>query len=291
MKHLCLTALAAILAIAPAALMTGVTAASAGSPGGTINAGSPLLVSAVLPGGRSVEVGSTATAFATIINAGTAAGTGCGLALGSAIAAKFSYQTTDPTTNAPVGTANTPVTIAAGGDQTYVFAIEPTAALAPEQLIITASCANAQPAPVTAGVNTFLLSASTTPVPDIVALAATASNNGLVEIPTDAAGAFAVATDNLGSSDTLTFTADTGAVSLPLALSLCETNPGTGQCLAPPSSSVSVAVGTNATPTFSIFATADGTIPFSPGVNRMFFTSTDQGGVVRGETSVAVQSP
>jgi hypothetical protein len=282
MKHLYLAA-AVFLVLVP---MTQATPARVQA--GT--AAAPLLVSSVLPASRSVEVGGTATAFATIINAGTEAGTGCGLALGSDIAADFSYQTTDPTTNAPVGAANTPVTIPAGDSQSFVFAIKPTAVLAPEEVTITASCGNAEPAPVTTGVNTLLLSASDSPVPDIVALAATASGNGILELA-NGSSAFAIATVNVGSSDVITASADTGAVDLPLALSICETDPSTGQCLEAPAPSVSVAVNADATPTFAIFATAEGTIPFAPGTNRVFFTCTGSDGNIRGETSVAVQSP
>ena len=53
-------------------------------------------------------------------------------------------------------------------------------------------CANTLAAPVTAGVNTVDLAFSATPVADVIALAATASNDGTVHIA-NGSGAFAVA--------------------------------------------------------------------------------------------------
>jgi len=43
----------------------------------------------------------------------------------------FTYQTTDPNTNALTGTPNTPATIAANGFQTFVFSMLPTGPFAP----------------------------------------------------------------------------------------------------------------------------------------------------------------
>src|SRR6185436_3854783 len=127
------------------------------------------------------------------------AGTNCGLGLGSSIPAAFKYQTTNPATNAVTGAVNTPAGIPANGAQSYVFAITATAAFAPTDVPITAGCSNSGPAPTVIGLNTLLLSASATPVPDIVALAAS-GDPGIVNIPgTTGSGAFAVATVNVGA--------------------------------------------------------------------------------------------
>ena len=91
----------------------------------------PSLVAAVLPSSRSVQVGTTATAFATIINTSSATATACGLALLTSLPATFSYQTTNPATNQVIGSPNTPVNIAAGAAQSYVFALTPSAPIAP----------------------------------------------------------------------------------------------------------------------------------------------------------------
>src|SRR5262249_20237988 len=58
------------------------------------------LAAAVLPGSRSVQVGSPATAFATVINLSLAAASACGITPVTNVPATFAYQTTDPLTNA-----------------------------------------------------------------------------------------------------------------------------------------------------------------------------------------------
>jgi hypothetical protein len=151
-------------------------------------------------------------------------------------------------------------------------------------------CTNTNPAHVISGVNTFLLLASETPGPDVIALAATAKNNGIVKVSgVNGSGAFAVATANVGAAGTITAVADTGGVSLPVNLSLCETVPATAMCLAPPSASVTTSVAANGTLTFSVFVSGAGAVvPFDPAHNRIFVRFKDSGGVTRGSTSVAV---
>ncbi len=73
------------------------------------------LVTSVFPSSRSVQVGNPATAFGTIITWGAADTIGCGIASVTAVPANFVYPTTDPATNALIGTPNTPADIAAGG--------------------------------------------------------------------------------------------------------------------------------------------------------------------------------
>ncbi len=249
------------------------------------------LAAAVLPGNRSVQVGSTATAFATIINGGSATATACSLSLVTSLPVTFSYQTTNPATNQATGFPNTPVNIAAGAAQTYVFALTPSATIASTDVQLDFDCTNLNPAPIMPGLNTLLFSASNTPVPDIVALAATISNDGILNIPgTNGAGALAVATVNVGANGGITATADTGGASIPVNLFICQTNPGTGDCLAPPASSVTTTINANATPTFGIFVQGSGNVPFDPALNRIFVRFEDSGGVTRGSTSVAVRT-
>jgi YD repeat-containing protein len=227
-----------------------------------------------------------------MINTGSSTATGCTIAPLTTVPAIFVFRTTDPTTNAVIGSTNTPVDIPGGKAQTFVFAFTPTATFPPTDVQLQFDCANTEPALAISGINTLLLSASSTPVPDIVALAATLSNNGVVT--TDAStgsGVFAVAAVNVGSSDTLTVTADTGAVSLPLSVSLCATDLTTGVCVNPttPSNRVTVAINTNATPSFGIFVASTGSIPLDPAVNRIFVRFASANGVTRGATSVAVR--
>jgi hypothetical protein len=246
------------------------------------------IVAAVLPHSRSVQVGAAATAFATIINTGSATATACGLSLFTSLPATFMYQTTNPSTNQVTGAPNTPVNIAAGAAQSYVFAIAPSTPMEPSDVQLSFDCTSTEPAPITNGLNTLLLSASATAVPDIVAFAATMTNNGIVTL--SSTGVFAVATANVGTAGTITVSADTGSAALPLVINLCETDPGTAQCISAIGPSVATQINGNTTATFGVFVTSAGNVPFEPAVNRIFVRFRDEGGITRGSTSVAVRT-
>jgi hypothetical protein len=249
------------------------------------------LLAAVLPGSRSVKTDTPATAFATVLNASPSTATDCGISMATAVPGAFTYQTTDPATNAVIGTPDTPVPIPGGQAQTYVFAITPRLPFSPTDVELRFACAGTNPAPVVSGVNTLLLSASTNPTPDMVALAATLNNDGIVDIPgVGGTGFFAVATVNVGAAGTMTAMADTGSASLPVSLFLCQTDPGSGGCLAPPAASVTTPVAASATPTFAVFVQGNGAVPFDPAKHRVFLRFKDAGGVTRGATSVAVRT-
>jgi hypothetical protein len=248
------------------------------------------LVAAVLPASRSVEVGTTASGFATMINAGPGPATTCTIAAATSVPVSFEFQTTDPT-NALTGTPNTPSNIPAGQAQSFVIALTPTSAFASINVAFTFTCANApSPAASIVGLDTLNLSASATPVPDVVALAAS-GDPGYVDIPgATGAGVFAVATYNFGTDATITAAANTGTANLAVTLSLCQTDPTSGACLATPAPSVTMDIQPNATPTFGIFVTGTAAVANMPGINRVFVTFTDNGGILRGETSVAVRT-
>jgi len=164
------------------------------------------------------------------------------------------------------------------------------APIAPTETLFNFSCANAPAATSTDGVNELTLSASTNPVPDVVALAAS-GDPGYVDIPgATGTGVFAVATVNLGASGAITVGANTGATTLPVSLAICQTNPTTGACLAPPATTVTTAIAGNATPTFGVFVNGSAAIADSPGTNRVAVNFTDSGGTLRGKTSIAVRT-
>src|SRR5262245_27591724 len=251
------------------------------------------LVASILPSSRSVQVGTPATAFATIINAGTSPAIGVCISPITSIPAEFTFQTTNPNTNQVTGTPKTAVTIGPGQAQTYVIVSDPTDTFPPTDVAFSFVGSNTLPAGELVGVNTLLLTASSVLVPDIVALAATVTNDGIVNIPgPNGNAAFAVATVNVGASSSITATADTGGVNLPVFLFICQTNPVNAQCVNPmtPATSVTVTINTNDTPTFGIFIAGQGLVPFNPATNRVFVRFKDQNGVVRGSTSVAVRT-
>lgn len=250
---------------------------------------SPLLA-AVLPASRSVQINGTATAFATIINNGPATATSCSISPTIGLPVTFHHQSTDPRTNALTGTVDTPVDIPAGGSQSFVIALTPTSAVNPTNVPFTFTCVNTSPAPINIGLNSLLFSASTTPVPDVVALAATLKNDGILHV-TAVQSPFAVATLNVGAGGAITVATNTASVTLPLTVTMCQTDPKSGQCITPISSTVATTINANTTPTFGFFATASASIPLDPANSRIFVTFSDSGGAVRGETSVAVDAP
>ena len=261
--------------------------------GVTVVAEPDLLVASVLPVSRSVQVGSVATLFATMINTGSDALDNCriGLAAPAPPGLTLSYQTTNSATNALTGTANTPVTIAGqNGVQSFEIGLQSPTALSVPSLELDFECDGTTPAGFLAGLDTVDLNVSTTPTPDIIAIAV--ANGGVMTIPqsTNGEGAFAAATIDAGAAGTINLTADTGAAALPLAITVCPTNPSTGACLSPPSGFLQTAYQTNGTQTYSVFATATAPIAFAPGSARVFLRFTDSAGTVRGVTSVAVQT-
>ena len=253
----------------------------------------PTIVAAVLPASRSVSVGTPATAFATIINTGPDTATSCRIVPAMALPTPttFMYQATDPATNAVIGTPNTPIDIASGKAQSFVVTLTATGVMRPDEFRLFFLCSNRAAALIAAGLNTLLFSASVTPVPDIVALAATLNNDGIVNIPgTTGTGAFAVATVNVGATGSITASADTGNASLPVNIFLRQTDPAIGQCISTIGNSVTTQINANATPTFGIFVQGGGNVPFDPAGNRIFVRFKDAGGVTRGSTSVALQT-
>ncbi|MEA2292302.1 MAG: hypothetical protein QOF17_1325, partial [Solirubrobacteraceae bacterium] len=135
------------------------------------------IVAAVAPNARTTRVGTAVTGFATIINAGSVTATSCSIAQPLDVPATFLYQTTNPATNTPTGSPNTPINIAAGQPQTFYFAINPTATFSRDVALVF-KCANSNPAPVVAGLNTFLVTASATAIPDMLSIADTLSHDG-----------------------------------------------------------------------------------------------------------------
>jgi hypothetical protein len=256
-----------------------------------IIAGQPALVSAVLPTARAVQVGGTTTFFATMINAGPVTLDNCRVALPflSAYDVALNYQTTDPLTNGLSGTPGTPVSLAGGGTQSFVVSRQNSSGPVPEMELLF-GCDGVPPAASVAGVNTFDLTIFSSPPADVIALAATPTNDGILTVPNGGAAAFALASTNVGVADTLTVSVDTGTATLPLTATICQTDPADGQCQAVPAATVSLSYSAGAAPTFSVFLQATGAIPFAPGASRVFVRFTDADGNQHGATSVAVRT-
>jgi Pro-kumamolisin, activation domain/IPT/TIG domain len=250
--------------------------------------GTSPLAAAILPGARSVRLGTPATMFATVLNGSANALQGCGIALPSWAPAglSLSYQTTDPATNGLTGTANQPVSIPANGARTFLLALQSATPDEIPGLAPQFACAGTAPAAAIQGVDTVDLDISQTPVADIIALGATATGDGILHLG-PSGGAFAVATINLGAAAPLSAEIDTGAAALPVTMGICQTT-AQGQCLAPPTASVPITIASGATPTFSVFVGASAPIPLAPAASRLFVRFYDAGGQSHGATSVAV---
>ena len=103
-------------------------------------------------------------------------------------------------------------------------------------------------------------------------------------------GAFAVTALNVGASDTLTVSADTGSAALPLTVTLCQTSIVTAGCSSPPASSLTIPMPEGVGVGLAVFVSATGRIPLNGAVNRIFVRFRDGAGVTRGVTSVAVRA-
>ena len=90
-----------------------------------VNAPVTSLLAAVLPSSRSVQVGTTATAFASLINAGSNTAIACALTLVTSLPATFTYQTTNPATNQVIGLRRVLSNVGAGATQSFVIALTP----------------------------------------------------------------------------------------------------------------------------------------------------------------------
>jgi len=252
-------------------------------------------LSALLPGSRSIGLNETATAFATILNTSDTVAASCRIKPITDVPATFEYFQTDPLTNRAIGEPNAPIDIEANGFATLVFSFVPINTFDATEIEFDFSCGNSDAAANNiVGVNTFTLAALGAPGADVVAVVATAGNNGIADISlASGAGAFAVATTNVGVTETVTVRADVGEATLPVELLVCESNPATGACLEPPADTVVVAMESNATSTFSVFALLTergGRVPFDPAGNRAFVRFENAAGEVRGSSSVALRT-
>lgn len=250
--------------------------------------------SAILPYSRTVAAGTPATAFVSVINPASTGSTalGCGLRVHGAAAADFSFQRTDPSTNAVIGNPGDLADISAGGVQTFVISFSQAGVVSFSDLQIDTACRNRGSAPVIAGVNTLRFTSTGLALPDIVALAATIGNNGITQLPAGGgAGAFSVATANLGAVGNVTVTPEPGPNTAAFdLLEICRTDAGTGQCATSRSASLTQLFQSGETQTFAVFVRSNTPRANDPANNRVFVHFRTPAGQSVGATSVAVRS-
>jgi hypothetical protein len=265
----------------------------------------------ILPSARSTTVGQPATAFATIINSGDAEATNCRLALlnpsvgntinTDLINASFSYQTTTPA-NALSGTPNTPVSIAAGATQNFIFSLTPNGVFTETAAVIDFVCDNGIRATYRPGLTTFNLSSDAN-APDILAIGSTLSNDGIAIVATPTGRIpFALSAVNIGSGDpapdgpsspsagnneaTITVRPESATLALPMTFDICEAN-AVSVCIGPRGTTATANIGDS--PSFFVvraFAQGVG-VPLFADIGRINIVFDDANGVERGRTSVA----
>ncbi len=99
-----------------------------------------------------------------------------------------------------------------------------------------------------------------------------------------------MASTNVGVSSSIIVAVDTGAATLPVTPTICQSNPSTGVCLSAAASSVTVNFTAGSTPTFSVFLASSGPIALDPANSRLFVRFKDASGTLHGSTSVAVET-
>ena len=256
--------------------------------------------SSVLPTTRVVRAGETATAFVAVANT-TSSGVRafeCRLFLSELDdfleTVSFSYQPTDPNTNTPVGPANfPPPPIRSGELQTYVISITPTQEIdPPRQIDVAAQCDNTRRSVLVPNVSTLTLASTSSQLPqdpDVIAVAETAPRPGELDIRGNDVSAFSLATINVGGGGSVTVVPNNGADASPeLTLSICGSDPLSGNCITPVQRSITATYSARQTRTFGVFAAAPNqpTIP-NPTFNRINVDVVEVGGSRLGGTSLA----
>ena len=262
------------------------------------------IVAAALPGARSSYIGGpTLTVFFSVVSRVTTPAQGCRIAAANDPPFTFSYRAVDAG-NAATGPINPFFDIQAGGIESFVLIMEPTATTGGEgyTFLPQVVCENATLTPVDGISSVFLSISATPPVPDLLAIGTTVSNDGVVRIPAtgNRVSFMAASAINIGAGDgsaganqaTITASVDTGATSLPATLEVCESGP-TG-CITPRGQTTTTTLyDPNVAKTYTVFVRANGseTIPFSPANARVFLRFRDAGGVLRSVTSAAISAP
>ena len=142
---------------------------------------------------------------------------------------------------------------------------------------------------------------------DMISIGATPTNDGIVDVPPSTGGAFGVATVNIATSATVTAKAqyvrpfNESDPAKQFLVFICETNPATGACLAPPAASVQFQAAPNVPHTFAVFVQRPTVDPgFDPAQRRAFvifeqlsppnFFGSNPIPLVVGSTCVAVRA-
>jgi hypothetical protein len=260
------------------------------NPGGNLifhmlNTGPTALANSVLPTSRSIQVGTPATIFNTVINGGAEIAYGVILFMANEPPGTFSYQESSCSTNVLIGPVNPTLDILPGQARCYVLTFVPSAPFAAVDVHIRAQGNNTPPTSLWVGINTWTLRGTSVQGPDIIALTTTTDFH---QVACTGIKPFAVAFSNVGTLATQAIvTADTGAASLSLGFLIQETDPATGVIIGD-NVLENVAAGENRT--VVVWVTFNRCIPFDPAANRIFIRVRDGSSNIIGSTSTAVST-
>ena len=262
------------------------------------------IVAAVTPVARSTQFGTNpstgqpfyVTAFASVTNAGAANATGCTIAKpADGLPYTLIYAQRLPPNLTSLGPTNASFDLAPGDANAkhFLLVLTPSAAMS-SNISIVFDCTNTAPAPTYIGVNSFQLTATAAPTPDVIATVGTPNDGGIIAIAPNGGRIVATAAMNIGQTATISARLSTtpiggSTINLPLTLGLCQTNPSTGVCLQSPTTlPINFTATKDAVNTFTAFINHSGAaIPWDPGTNRVYIQFFN-GSTPIGAASIAV---
>ncbi|CAK8988199.1 Uncharacterized protein SCF082_LOCUS1295 [Durusdinium trenchii] len=257
---------------------------------------------ATLPGARSGFVGGAdVTVFMSVVSRADRPAQACRIFAPEGAPASFAYWELQGTE--PVGSVSPRFDLRAGETRNFLLALTPTSETVAEgyTLLPQITCDNATLTPIE-GISSVHLSIEAAPPPDLLSISATPTSDGVVNVPSlgNRINIMAVSAINIGIGDgsastdqaTITTSVDSGDVSLPISLEVCETGPS--GCITPRGlSTMTTIFEAGVAKTFTVFVRVDETaeVPFSPANNRVFIRFRDANDVLRSVSSAAIRSP
>ena len=151
---------------------------------------------------------------------------------------------------------------------------------------IQAYAANSPVSTLLSGINTWRIRSTSIAGPDIVALTTTTDFH---QTSCLGSNVFAVALSNVGvaANGNIFVTANTGSVSLPLVVSIFETDPNTSKIIG---DNILENIAVNDIRTIGVFVTFNNCIQFDPARHRIFIEFRDTDNNLVGSTSTAVST-
>jgi len=257
----------------------------------TTDGSAPTTASAIYTAPLIVTANQTIRAFAAAKGLTSSAASSAGYTIGKVVATP-TFSLAPGSYTATQSVAITDITPGATIYYTVSGAAPTTASTKYTGPIAIASSETVQAIAAAAGkTNSAIGTAAYTIGYPIETIVVTPSGTNTLTIPVGGSSAFTVASENQSGNSFASITVKTSTgtnASLPVQVTLCQTNPSTGQCLAAPAATVTVSpFASGATPTFSVFVTASAAIASSPG-NQVLVLFTNPSGTILGSASVSV---